>query len=50
MLKATEKPTKPGKTPLNYSKEAEDHKVYTAFYQLNILPEEEELVVKHQIT
>lgn len=48
MLKATEKPTKPGKTPLNYSKEAEHHKVDTAFYQLNILPEEEELVVKHQ--
>ncbi|XP_063400672.1 uncharacterized protein LOC134685135 [Mytilus trossulus] len=48
MFKATEKPTKPGKTPLNYNKEAEHHKLDTTFYQLDILPEEEELVVKHQ--
>ncbi|CAG2213164.1 unnamed protein product [Mytilus edulis] len=48
MFKATGKPTKPGKTPLNYSKEAEHHKLDTAFHQLNILPEEEQFVLKHR--
>ncbi|XP_052083718.1 integumentary mucin C.1-like [Mytilus californianus] len=48
MFKATGKPTKPGKTPLNYSKEAEHQKLDTAFHQLNILPEEEQFVLKHR--
>ncbi|VDI61164.1 Hypothetical predicted protein [Mytilus galloprovincialis] len=42
MFKAT------GKTPLNYSKEAEHHKLDTAFHQSNILPEEEQFVLKHR--
>ncbi|VDI57048.1 Hypothetical predicted protein [Mytilus galloprovincialis] len=48
MFKATGKPTKPGKTPLNYSKEAEHHKLDTAFHQSNILPEEEQFVLKYR--
>ncbi|VDI70655.1 Hypothetical predicted protein [Mytilus galloprovincialis] len=44
MFKTRGKPTKPGK---NHTA-SEHHKLDTAFHQLNILPEEEQFVLKHR--